>query len=89
MKIKGEFIMREIMDEIILVPIGRSAIDYNGLISLDPVGAFIWKLLEQGESEEEILQGILEEFDVSREMAEKDMRIFLQELTTQGLLDND
>ena len=79
--------MREIMDEIILVPVRETAIHFNGLISLDPVGAFIWKLLERGKTEDEILTAILEEFEVSEDIAQKDMEKFLAELMNQGLLE--
>ena len=59
MKIKGEFIMRELVGEILLVPVGQTALQFNGMITLNPVSAQIWRSLEQGAPYEEILQGHL------------------------------
>ena len=32
MKIKGEFLVREVAGEIIVIPVGRTALDFNGMI---------------------------------------------------------
>ena len=60
MKIKGEFIMRELVGEILLVPVGQTALQFNGMITLNPVSAQIWRSLEQGAPYEEILRSILD-----------------------------
>ena len=33
MKIKGEFVLRELVGETILVPVGRTALQLNGMIT--------------------------------------------------------
>jgi len=43
-------------------------------------GAFILKRLQEGKPEEKILQELLEEFDVSRDVAERDLLDFIQKL---------
>lgn len=48
MKIKGEFVLRELVGETILVPVGRTALQLNGMITLNPVSAQIWRGLEPG-----------------------------------------
>ena len=40
MKISENYIMREIAGEYIVVPTGRAAMDFKGLISLNDVGLF-------------------------------------------------
>lgn len=50
MKIKGEFVLRELVGETILVPVGRTALQLNGMITLNPVSAQIWRGLDQGAS---------------------------------------
>ncbi len=46
MKINGTFLLREVLDECILLPVGESALACNGMICLDPVNpeAFALKL---------------------------------------------
>ena len=86
MKINGTFLLREVLDECILLPVGESALACNGMICLDPVGAEIWRALEDGRAEEEIVQVILERFEVDEQTARSDIAAFLNELAQEGLL---
>ena len=86
MKINGEFILREIAGDTILVPVGQTALKFNGIITLEPVGATIWKSLEAGLNFEEILTKILDTFEVERDRAETDLKEFLAQLEKQGFL---
>ena len=87
MKIKGEFIMRELVGEILLVPVGQTALQFNGMITLNPVSAQIWRSLEQGAPYEEILRGILDQFDVAEDTARQDLDRFLEEMRGRDLLE--
>lgn len=89
MKINGEFILREVVGEYVLVPVGDAALELNGLIVTDPVGAQIWRGLEEGLSYDGILSGILDRFEVSADVARQDLNDFLQELKEAGLLTDD
>ena len=80
MTIKKELIKREIAGDTILVPVGKTVYDSNGLFVLNELGAFIWELLPQVETEAEICQAILDEYTVSREEAASDVAEFLNKL---------
>ena len=43
MKIKKEFILREIVGDIVLVPINKSTSKFDGLITMNEIGKFIWE----------------------------------------------
>jgi len=49
-------------------------------------GVFILKRLQEGKSEDQILDELLKEFDVSREQAERDLVDFIQKLKGLNLL---
>ena len=49
-------------------------------------GVFIFDGLIEGRDEEEILQKLLDEYEVPREEAEKDLREFLGQMTELGIL---
>ena len=49
-------------------------------------GVFILKRLQEGKSEEQILKELMEEFDVSKETAERDLIDFIQKLKSFNLL---
>ena len=67
MTIKKELIKREIAGDTILVPVGKTVFDSNGLFALNELGAFIWDLLPKAETAEEICDAVLAEYDVPRE----------------------
>ena len=86
MKINGEFIVREIIGECVLVPVGETALRFNGIISLNPVSAVIWKGLLKNRERDQLLEDILDEFEVGREEAAADLDEFLQLLRQNKLL---
>lgn len=80
MIIKKELIKREIAGDTILVPVGRTVLDSNGLFVLNELGAFIWEILPKAETEEEICRAILAEYEVTPEEAARDVADFLEKL---------
>ena len=88
MKLKGTFILREIMGEVIAIPVGDALLGFNGMLCLNEVGEEIFKGLQANNSREEILERILEEFDVSREEAIRDLDDFFNHLKDGNLLED-
>ena len=86
MKINGEFVLRQVAGDSILIPVEETALKFNGIITLDKVGGLIWSALEQGAEREAILQQILDRFDVDRERAEQDLDEFLDQMEQAGFL---
>lgn len=80
MIIKKELIKRQIAGETILVPLGKTVYDSHGLFVLNELGAFIWDLLPNVDTQEEICQAILKEYEVSEEEARKDIAEFMNQL---------
>ena len=81
MKLNGTFVTRDIAGEIVIVPVGETALKYNGMITTTSTGAAIWEKLEKGvESKDELLEMLLDRFDVDRETAENDLEEFLKQL---------
>lgn len=88
MKLKGTFILREIMGEKIALPVGDSLLNFNGMLCLNEVGEEIWKGLQAEKNRGEILEGILDEFDVTPEEAVADLDSFLRRLKESDLLED-
>ena len=86
MIIKKELIKRDIAGDTILVPVGKTVFDSNGLFALNELGAFIWDLLPKVETAEEICDAVLAEYDVSREEAAADIAAFLEKLEQMEIL---
>jgi hypothetical protein len=54
---------------------------------LDPVGARIWKLLEQPKSVEDLRTAIVDEYDVESAKCESDLLSLLEKLRAEGLIE--
>lgn len=87
MKIKDGFLLRQIAGGTVVVPVGKASVDFNGMITLNETGAFLWKLLENDISEEELLQRLTAEYDISEDIAKADINAFISKLKDAGLID--
>lgn len=86
MKIKKELITRNIAGDTILVPVGRTVYEANGLFVLNDVAAFVWERLPEAENRDQLLEAILEEYEVSREQAGQELDELLGRLVEMGIL---
>ena len=77
MDVKKEFIVREIAGDYILVPYGQTTLDFNGIVTMNEIGRFIWENIEKAEDEDELLGFILDEYEVERDVAKADLDEFL------------
>ena len=87
MKIKKKLLKRQIAGDAFLVPVGKEIYDSNGLFFLTEVGEFIWDRLEKAESAKDILNAILDEYDVEQTVAQQDVEAFLEKLRTLDIID--
>ena len=87
MKIEKEFVLREIADDYVIIPTGKTVLEFNGLISVNEVGASIWEMLQQETTFEALVQGILAEYDVEEAVVREDVYEFLYQLSDKGILD--
>lgn len=86
MTIKGSFILREVAGSHVVVPVGASVVDFNGMITLNETGAFLWGLLSQGAEAEGLVRRLTEEYDVTPEQARRDVDAFLQRMRENDFL---
>lgn len=86
MKVNKNFVVRQIADEYIIVPIGEAVINFNGMVTVNEVGKFIWEQLYEDLAQEELLQRIIQEYDIDEQTAAEDMKEFLDKLKQGGLL---
>ena len=86
MKRIKEYIKRNIAGEIVLVPAGQTAEDFNGMITLTESGDFIWEHLEEARDFNHLVELILEEYDIDKETAAQDALAFLMQLLQAGMI---
>ena len=69
--------MREIAGEYVLVPIGKRALTFQGLVTMNEVGALIWEMMEKESDIDQIVSGILDEYEVDEQTERKDVLDFI------------
>jgi hypothetical protein len=75
-----DLVYRKIQDETILVPIKDNVGDMGSIYNLNEVGSFIWEQLDGEKTLLDITNMIVEEFEVSPEQAQADLREFVSQL---------
>lgn len=79
MKRRKGYTLRPLGKEFILVAEGVEAVDFTRMISMNESAAFLWKAVEDKDFEAETLVNLLmEEYDISHEVAEKNVASLLQ-----------
>ena len=86
MRIKDGFVTRKIGDRIVGVPVGSNSQSFNGMITLNETGLFIWNCLTKDTTVEEIADEIIEEYSTTKDEAINDVNSFLEELKASYLL---
>lgn len=89
MRVDKEFVLREIAGDYIIIPTGKTVLDFNGLITVNEVGASLWNMLQEEVSVDDLVAGILDEYEVEEEVAREDILEFLDNLEKGGILKKD
>lgn len=79
-------VFRKVAEEFILVPIKKRADEVDSIYTMNEVGSRIWELVDGEKSLSEIIDIILNEFEVSPEVAEKDIIEFINQLEHIGAI---
>ena len=87
MKLKEGFVLRKVAGQIVVIPSGDE-LDLNMMINLNETGEFLWKLLENGAEEAELVAALLKEYDVTEERAQESVKRFVEKLNEHGFLNN-
>ena len=87
MRAVKDYIMREIAGETILIPSGSAAKKFNGLITVNELGAFIWNALSEDLTLDALTERITEAYEVDAATARADASEFLDELRQVGALE--
>ena len=87
MKIKEGFVLRNVVDEFIVMPTGDNIAKFEGAVVLNEVSAFIFKQLENPVSREDLLAAMLNEYDVDEATAAADLDALLEKFAEMGVLE--
>ena len=87
MKLKYEFVMTEIDDRTVAIPVGEMAEDFNGIIHLNGTAKEIMEQLSVDTTSEEIIEKLAEKYsESSREEIGAAVNGFVESLKKENLL---
>lgn len=86
MRIKDNYMLREVAGSYVVVPVGKASEEFKGLINLNEVGAFLWKNLKNDTTEEELVIKLMKEYEVDEKTATNDVHNFIQKLIEANLV---
>ena len=85
MKIKEGFILRQVVGQTVALPMDAE-LNLNMMITLNETGAFLWNLMSKKDvSEADLVDALLKEYDVEREIAERDVARIVASLAESGV----
>ena len=79
-KLKSRFVARKVGGELVVVPLVNNVARMDKLYTLNETAGFLWESLNEGSTEESLKNLLLENFEVPDEVAEKDVKMFLEKL---------
>lgn len=86
MQIKSDFTIQKVGNSYIAVAVGETSKTFHAMIKLNETGAFLWKKLAENDlTEEQLTNALLDEYDVDRETAARDVRVIVESLAANGI----
>ena len=86
MRIVAGFIVREVAGETIAIPAGTAARELSGLLALNGSGKLLFELLQTEQTEESLVQALLDTYEIDAATAQADVAEFLAVLRSSGVL---
>lgn len=87
MKIKENFVLRNVADTWVVLPLAEATLDLNGMLTLNDSGVILWNSLEKGCDKEALVKALTDEYDVADDVASADVDEFLQILRNAGCIE--
>jgi len=89
MMLKKDFVLRQVAQTWIVLPLGEETVNLSGILTLNDSGAMLWQKMEQGADRAALVQALTDEYEVSVQQATADVAEFIEKLTRAGCIRED
>jgi len=86
MKASSDYILRQVADVNMLLPVGQAVLNFNGMIVLNESGSFLWRRMSQETTREALAEALMSEYNASCDIALQDVDDFLAVLRNANCL---
>lgn len=87
MIIRKGYILREVANKFIVVPVGEEAVNFNGLITLNKSGKFLFELLADEMTIESMTEKMMEKYEIDLKTAKSDVEEFVKKLKEKNIIE--
>ena len=88
MKAREGFILRNLAGEYLLMPKGEKIKSYDSVVLMNELSAFVWGKMQNPVTQSDLLEAVLNEYDVDEKTAREDLDGLLAELKEAGVIDD-
>lgn len=85
-RIKEGFYLRQVLDAYLVMGSDKNSYIPRTILSVNETGAFLWDILREGAEAEDLVRRMTEEYEVSAEIAQRDVETFLGQLRAKALI---
>lgn len=89
MKQNPAFLLREVADTLVIVPVGKAAAAFSGMITANATSAYLWKLLETEQTVQTLTEALVNRYEVEEAQAQTDVENFVKKLKLVGAVIED
>ncbi len=88
MKIKDNYIVRNVAGENLVVPVGGKNINFNAVMTLNESAMLLWKTLAAGAEKRDLIKALTDEYGIDEARAAADIDKFLNKLKENDILED-
>ncbi|MCR4594862.1 MAG: PqqD family protein [Clostridiales bacterium] len=88
MKIKSDYVLKNVAGQNIVLPTGAEKVSFNGVMTFNEVGAELFNLLDGSHDRDDLVKYLTDNFSVDADRAEADVDRFIAKLRDNGLLED-
>ena len=86
MEIKKQVILRSVAGEHMLIPVGETVFEYNGIFMMTESGKLLWENIVKGAEEDDLKELLMQEYEIDSKTASNDVKEFLEMLKAFGII---
>ena len=69
------------------VPVGEATIDFNGMMSLNETGAFLFEKMIEGTTKEQLIEQLMSQYEIDADTAKNDVEEFIEKVKKENLFE--
>ena len=88
MKIKERFVLADVDEHTVAVPVDDSANSFKGIVRMNKTASLIWKCISSGMEIEEITEEMLKHYDIDRDTARSCIEETIDKMRKDGFIED-